>query len=151
MSPFPSPFPVSNGAVTILGGIDNGSIDAFSYNYFFDWDVTEVCSSARLAIVATVLSAEDCNLGTTTSELLANITAYPNPYEQTFRLNIQSNNTSNIEVKVVDMIGRVIDSFIDVPFNKIFNLEIGAKYPSGVYNVLVMQDGKTKTLQVIKE
>lgn len=151
VSPFPSPFPVSNGAVTILGGIDNGSIDTFSYNYFFDWDVTEVCSSARVAVVATVLSAEDCNLGTATSELLANITAYPNPYEQTFRLNIQSNNTSNIDVKVVDMIGRVIDSFIDVPFNKIFNLEIGAKYPSGVYNVLVMQDGKTKTLQVIKE
>ncbi|WP_396195187.1 T9SS type A sorting domain-containing protein [Flavobacterium sp.] len=149
VSPFPTPFPVNNGPVSIVGGIDNGFVDTYSYYYFFNWDITEVCSSARVAVTAKVQTADDCGLGTTTNSSLSRVVAYPNPYNQSFRLDIQTNNTADITVKVYDMIGRLIENQT-VGFNDLIALEIGNGFPSGIYNVLVTQEGKTKTLQVIK-
>jgi hypothetical protein len=149
VSPFPTPFPVNNGPVSIVGGIDNGFVDTNSYYYFFNWDITEVCSSARVAVTATVQTADDCGLGTTTNSSLSRVVAYPNPYNQSFRLDIQTNNTADVTVKVYDMIGRLIENQ-SVGYNYLIALEIGNGFPSGIYNVLVTQEGKTKSLQVIK-
>nr|MBP6558434.1 T9SS type A sorting domain-containing protein [Flavobacterium sp.] len=149
VSPFPSPFPVANGAVTITGGIDNGFVDTYSYYYFFNWDITEVCSSARIAVTATVQTAEECGLSTPTSTLLSRVVAYPNPYTQSFKIDIQTNNMADVTVKVYDMIGRLLEQKT-VSFNQLSNVEIGHSYPSGIYNVAVTQEGKLKTLQVIK-
>ena len=152
VSPFPSPFPITNDVVSIIGGIDNGFVDTYSYNYFFDWEITEICSSARIAVTATVLSVADCNLGTSfISESLIGVIAYPNPYMETFKLNIQTNNNSNVDIKVYDMIGRLIEHYNEVRINEVSNLEIGIGYPTGVYNILVKQEEKTKSLQVIKK
>ncbi len=147
---FPSPYPVTNGAVSIIGGIDNGYIDAYSYNYFFNWDITEVCSSARVPVTATVKTVEECGLGNPSiSQSLARVIAYPNPYSETFKLDIQTNYSADITVKVYDMIGRLIDNK-EVNFNNLSELEIGNGYPSGIYNVMVRQVEKTKTIKVIK-
>ncbi|MFN3969300.1 beta strand repeat-containing protein [Flavobacterium sp.] len=149
VSPFPSPFPVTNGAVSIIGGIDNGFVDTYSYYYFFNWDITEVCSSARIAVTATVQTADDCGLGNPTSQLLSRVVAYPNPYSQSFKLDIQTNNDADIVIKVYDMIGRLIENQT-VGYNDLSQVEIGNGYPSGIYNVSITQEGKAKTLQVIK-
>jgi hypothetical protein len=150
LSPFPSPFPVSNGAVTIIGGYEYDAIDTYNYNFFFDWDVTEVCSSARIPVIATVQTAEECDLGNpAVSESLAKIVAYPNPYNTAFKLAIQTNSASDIGIKVYDMVGRLLEHR-NVSFTDLSNVEIGTGYPSGIYNVMVLQEGKTKTLQVIK-
>ncbi len=76
VSLFPSPFPIANGAVSITGGIDFGFVDAYSYNYFFNWDINEVCSSARVPVTATVLSIEECNIGNTIVNLKLFIEGY---------------------------------------------------------------------------
>ncbi|NNT72607.1 T9SS type A sorting domain-containing protein [Flavobacterium sp. IMCC34852] len=149
VSPFPSPFPVTNGAVSIIGGINNGFVDTYSYYYFFNWDITEVCSSARVAVVATVQTADDCGLGTAPNSSLSRVVAYPNPYSQTFKLDIQTNNTADVVIKVYDMIGRLIENQT-VGYNDLSQLEIGNGYPSGIYNVSITQEGKAKTLRVIK-
>lgn len=144
---FPSPFPMTTGAVTIIGGIDNGFIDDGSYNFFYDWDTTEVCSSARIPVIATV----DCDLGTATNaQSLSNIVAYPNPYTGTFKLNIVTNNNANVRVSVYDMIGRLIEQR-EATLNEIPQMEIGNGYPSGVYNVVVTQENNIKALHVIKK
>lgn len=150
VSPFPNPFPVTNGAVSIIGGIDNGFVDTYSYYYFFNWDITEVCSSARVAVTATVQTAEDCGLGNPTSQLLSRVVAYPNPYNQTFKLDIQTNNNADVIIKVYDMVGRLIENQT-VGYNDLSQVEIGYGYPSGIYNVSVTQEGKAKTLRVIKK
>lgn len=152
VSPFPSPFPITNGAVTITGGIDNGFVDTLSYNYFFDWDITEICSSAREAVTATVLTAEECNLGiASNSDSLASIFAAPNPYNDTFKLSIQSSTLSDVDIKMYDMIGRLIQNYSNVPYNEVANLELGSELPSGIYTILVKQDDKSKSIQVIKK
>jgi hypothetical protein len=150
-SPYPNPFPIITGAVTITGGIDNGYVDTYNYNYFYDWAITEVCSSARVPVTATVQTAAECGLGAfSVSESLSKVTAYPNPYTKTFKLNIQTNNTATIVIKVYDMIGRLIESK-EITLNELPNLEIGNGYPSGIYNVIVKQEGKTKSIQIIKK
>lgn len=148
-SPFPNPFPVNTGAVSIVGGYAYGDIDTYSYYFFFDWNVTEICSSARVAVTATVQTAEECDLGNPTSQLLSRVVAYPNPYSSTFKLDIQTNNAADVAIKVYDMVGRLIE-YRTVGHNELSTVEIGNGYPSGIYNVSVTQEGKAKTLQVVK-
>ncbi|QBZ98924.1 T9SS type A sorting domain-containing protein [Flavobacterium sangjuense] len=151
VSPFPSPFPVTNGPVSITGGMDNGFLSDYSYYFFFDWDITEVCSSARVAVTATVQTAEECDLGVNPiANLLTKVVAYPNPYSNTFKLAIQTNNTADVDVKVYDMLGRILEHKV-TGFEKLSQMEIGSGYPSGVYNVVVTQENKTKALHVIKK
>ena len=150
VNPFPSPFPLTNGAVSIIGGIDFGFVDTFSYYYFFNWDITEICSSARIPVIATVQTAAECGLGNPSiAESLSRVVAYPNPYNDTFKLDIQTNNASDVEIKVYDMMGRLIENR-NVEYNQLSSVEIGNGYPTGVYNVLVKQEGQSKTLHVIK-
>lgn len=147
---FPNPFPITTGAVSILGGIEYGVVDTYNYHYFYDWDITEVCSSARVAVTATVQTAEECGLGTNLlTESLSKVFAYPNPYTQTFKLDIQTNSTSPITVKVFDMVGRLIEKYT-IYIADLSHVEIGSNYPSGVYNVVVKQEGNVEMLRVIK-
>jgi hypothetical protein len=150
-SPFPNPFPITAGAVSIIGDINNGTVDTYNYNFFFDWDVTEVCSSARVPVIATVQTAEECGLGITpVSDSLSHVIAYPNPYAGTFKLKVVTNNTSDIQVKVYDMIGRLLENR-ETGLEQLAQMEIGNGYPSGVYNVVITQENNTKTLHVIKQ
>jgi len=147
-NPFPNPFPLSNGPVTIIGGIDNGYVDTYSYNYFYNWDITEVCSSARVPVTATVVN--DCDLLVpTVSPLMTSVVAYPNPYTQAFKLDITTPSSASVGIKVYDMIGRLIENRT-VSFSDLSQVDIGNHFPSGIYNVVVQQEGKTKTVQVIK-
>jgi formylmethanofuran dehydrogenase subunit C len=144
---FPSPFPMVTGAVSVIGGIDNGYVDDASYNYFYNWDVTEVCSSARIAVTATVY----CDLGiSANSESLSKVICYPNPYMGTFKLKIVTNSNETIQVKVYDMIGRLIEQR-ESGLEELSQMELGNGYPSGVYNVVISQENSIKMLHVIKE
>ena len=75
-----------------------------------------------------------------------NAIAYPNPSSGVFNIKIQSSYKEETEVKVLDMTGRLIEQF------KIQSdsVELGSRYPSGIYNVIVNQGGKFKILQIIK-
>jgi hypothetical protein len=143
---WPNPYPITTGAVSILGGISDGFIDESYYNYFYNWDVTEVCSSARVPVVATV----DCDLANPASEFLRSVVAYPNPYSGTFKLKVVTNSTSAIQVKVYDMLGRLIEQQVSSS-DQISQMEMGNSYPSGIYNVVVTQENNAKALRVIKE
>ena len=75
--------------------------------------------------------------------------AYPNPYAESFMLDVKTATEEVIEVRVYDMLGKLVeDRKVDV--NSIASLEIGSRYPSGVYNVIVSQGESIKTLRVIK-
>ncbi|NMH25301.1 beta strand repeat-containing protein [Flavobacterium solisilvae] len=147
---FPNPYPITTGAVSILGGYQDDAIDTYYYNYFYDWNITEVCSSARVAVVATV-ETTDCDLSNPSiSDNLTKVIAYPNPYANGFNLDIASNNSSDISVKVYDMLGRLIENK-EVNFDNLKTTTFGNGYPTGVYNVIVTQENHSKTLRVVKQ
>ena len=78
------------------------------------------------------------------------VLAYPNPSSTNFNLDITSSSAKNVEVKVYDMIGKLINK-MEVSPSKVAGLQIGDRYPSGVYNVIVSQGTEVKTLRVIKQ
>jgi hypothetical protein len=75
--------------------------------------------------------------------------AYPNPFAENFKLDVKTNSESNIQVRVYDMIGKLVEDKM-INASDIQNFELGNQYPSGVYNVIVSQESNTKTLRVIK-
>ena len=95
------------------------------------------CTSARIAPEASVADK-------------FSVVAYPNPSSTNFNLDITSSSAKNVEVKVYDMIGKLINK-MEVSPSKVAGLQIGDQYPSGVYNVIVSQVTEVKTLRVIKE
>jgi hypothetical protein len=75
--------------------------------------------------------------------------AFPNPFTEGFMLDVKSASENTIQVKVYDMLGKLVENR-NVEANEIENLELGANYQSGIYNVIVSQDGNNQTLRVIK-
>ncbi|NUY80651.1 T9SS type A sorting domain-containing protein [Flavobacterium sp. MAH-1] len=77
------------------------------------------------------------------------VLAYPNPYSNDFRLDLESAEAKAVEVKIYDTTGRLIAAQT-VAADEIENLEWGKNLPSGVYTVSVLQGIHSKTLRVIK-
>ncbi len=75
--------------------------------------------------------------------------AYPNPFAEDFMFNLKTASETTIQIKVYDMLGKQIENR-NVEVSDIENLQLGANYPSGMYNIIVSQENKTQTLRVIK-
>ncbi len=77
------------------------------------------------------------------------VVAYPNPFAENFKLDVKTNNETTIQVRVYDMIGKLVEDKM-INGSNIQNFEFGNHYPSGVYNIVISQESETKTLRVIK-
>jgi hypothetical protein len=75
--------------------------------------------------------------------------AFPNPFAENFNIDVTTSIDENINVKVYDMTGRLLETR-EVKVSEIESLHVGDRYPSGVYNVIVTQGDNVKTLRVIK-
>ena len=76
-------------------------------------------------------------------------TAYPNPFANNFMLDVKSSSSSMVNVKVYDMLGRLIEQK-DANVADMATTTIGERYPSGVYNVVVSQEDNVQTMKVVK-
>ena len=77
------------------------------------------------------------------------VAAFPNPFTADFNIDMTTSSQETVELKVYDMLGKLIESK-QVNVSDLNAEKVGAQYPSGVYNVIVNQDGVAKTLRVIK-
>jgi autotransporter-associated beta strand protein len=77
------------------------------------------------------------------------VKASPNPFASTFRLEMNTSSEQQVDVKVYDMIGKLVESR-QIGVAQFGSLEVGDRYPSGVYNIIVTQGENVKTLRVIK-
>ena len=77
------------------------------------------------------------------------VKAYPNPYTETFNLSLSTSSEDKVSVVVYDMTGRLIERR-EVRPSDMVEQQIGDRYPSGVYNVVVTQGEEVKTVRVIK-
>jgi hypothetical protein len=76
-------------------------------------------------------------------------TAYPNPFDENFSIDVTTSLTETIKVNMYDMTGRLLETREVAP-SEVKALQLGERYPSGVYNVIVTQGENVKTLRVIK-
>ena len=77
------------------------------------------------------------------------VKASPNPFADTFKLDINTSSEDRVEVKVYDMIGKLVEAR-QSSVAEMGTLEVGSRFPSGVYNIVVTQGENVKTLRVIK-
>lgn len=75
--------------------------------------------------------------------------AYPNPFNYGFTIELNSASTSAITVVVYDMLGKKLEHK-EVSTSEINSVSIGSNLTSGVYNVIVSQDGNSESLRMIK-
>jgi hypothetical protein len=78
------------------------------------------------------------------------VIAYPNPFDSAFKLNFTTISTDKVEMKVYDMIGKLVEiSKFDA--TEMINQNTGSNYSSGIYNIILNQGENVKTLRVIKK
>ena len=77
------------------------------------------------------------------------IVAYPNPFSETFSLDITRGTEGAVEVQVYDMIGKLLE-VRSVLATDLTSLKLGNRYPQGVYNIVVTHGELVKTLRVVK-
>ncbi len=75
--------------------------------------------------------------------------AYPNPFTGGFSIGLTTPYSENIQVKIYDMVGRLVESH-EIGLEDLSTAQIGAQYPSGVYNVILRQGDVVRSLRVIK-
>ncbi|MFN3754794.1 T9SS type A sorting domain-containing protein, partial [Flavobacterium sp.] len=99
-------------------------------------------------------SASNCNSSAATPSLISalqrmSIKVYPNPTTNNFNVGLTTVSDGKISLVVYDMLGRLVDTLELDPKNSL-EVQIGDKYPSGIYNVIVTQGADVKTVRVIK-
>ena len=79
-----------------------------------------------------------------------NLKAYPNPSTSQFTVSVQSSNREEkIQVRVMDLNGRVVELFNNLSANQ--TLQIGGSYRPGMYIVEMIQGNERKQLKLIKQ
>ncbi|HEV7331861.1 MAG TPA: T9SS type A sorting domain-containing protein [Flavisolibacter sp.] len=73
------------------------------------------------------------------------VQAFPNPSAGVFRLDIKSKQEDRLQLRVVDVLGRVVEQRANLPVHQV--IEIGGLYPPGLYIVQVVQgSGKAQLM-----
>jgi hypothetical protein len=75
-----------------------------------------------------------------------NVIAHPNPSLNVFTIDIKSS-SNEADIIVYDMVGRMIEK----QHTMSNPVQIGKNYPAGIYNIIVSQGNKAKTVRVIKK
>jgi hypothetical protein len=78
-----------------------------------------------------------------------NAVVYPNPTSDNFQIEVKTDDKSPIYIQIFDLLGRLVE---DKHTNneELQTIQLGASYPSGVYQVLVSQNENIKALKVVK-
>ena len=112
-------------------------------------DVLYNLSYVQGTVLCTITTSPTATRQTNAALAIYEVNAYPNPYADTFKLNVNTSSEDQVGVQVYDMLGRQVEAR-QASVAAITNLEIGSQYPSGVYNIIVTQGSNVKTLRVIK-
>jgi hypothetical protein len=137
-----SPYVFSKGNTTVTAIATNGVAPDASCNFI----VTVVCGPRT----NTITSAE--NRINTESVVIKNklaLSATPNPSDHYFTLSVKSSTPLPFQVRIFDMLGRVVEVRSKVTPNSI--LFIGHNYRPGVYFVEAIQGKQIVTLKLVKQ
>jgi hypothetical protein len=114
------------------------------------YSITGNCNSDSVCATFTLTRAADCKI-TPAAEVRNDMTAkaYPNPFSENFNLDLTTSSVEKVGVAIYDMTGKLIEQR-EINADEVSGLQIGDRYASGVYNVIVTQGSEVKTLRVIK-
>jgi len=134
-----------SGATGTSYTIINPSVGANYYRVI----MSNSCGASVTGTAVTVFYT-NCSAPKTETKTPWMVTAYPNPYNQNFNLSLTTSSNELVGVTIYDMTGKLIEKRQVSP-TEVPQLQVGDRYPSGVYNVVVTQESEVKTLRVIKQ
>ncbi len=77
--------------------------------------------------------------------------AYPNPFNGQFNINLLSYKVNeSVSIRVYDATGKLIEQHAVMPTG-VNELNIGSDYSNGLYNIVITQGSKTKSIKVIRQ
>jgi hypothetical protein len=77
------------------------------------------------------------------------VSLFPNPFDEEFNINLMPLSLDQIELKVYDLLGRIIESQHIKP-SEINSKKVGSSYSPGFYNIFIKQGQQEKMIKVIK-
>lgn len=119
-----------------------------AYNYYGEGPFNKVCTLTVPALNLKPSDSYENSVSKLPNEFKA--IAYPNPFRDSFALNVTTGSQSTVQLAVFDMTGRLLD-IRTVALSALESLAIGENYPAGVYNVVISQDDEMQTIRVIKQ
>lgn len=78
------------------------------------------------------------------------ISAYPNPFADSFKISALSSSDEPVNVQVFDLTGKLLDNVTMQP-QELSSLRLGDRYAAGIYNVVVAQEGQQKLIKIVKQ
>jgi hypothetical protein len=78
------------------------------------------------------------------------VSAYPNPYDTAFNLNLETPSKENVTIAVYNMMGKLVETHQVNPM-EIANLQLGSNFSTGIYNVIVSQGDNSKAVRLIRK
>jgi hypothetical protein len=128
---------------SIPGGPVRGTTYTIRVDVLYNNSYVQGRELCTLTVLPTAVRQADIALN------IYEVEAYPNPYTTAFKLDVNTSSEDEVDIKVYDMLGREVESQ-QVRIADIVDLELGSDYPSGVYNVIVMQGSNVKSIRIIK-
>ncbi len=130
----------------LLGGVTYNKtysikVDAYVNGSWIGYG--SACNVSTPAGPAPRMASQDINTN------MFEVKAFPNPFARHFSLDIQSSSDDLVQVQVYDMIGRALE-VQKATVSELSMKEIGTNYPSGVYNVVVSQGDKVRSVRMVK-
>ena len=114
------------------------------------YSISGTCNSDSVTATFTITrNGNNCKVETGDAKLAMTAKAYPNPYSASFNLELTNSTVEKVGVAIYDMTGKLIEQR-EVNADEVSGLQIGDRFPTGVYNVIVTQGAEVKTLRVIK-
>ncbi len=135
-----SPHVFSKGTTTVTATATNGLLP----NATCSFTVTVVCGNQNSSSPITVVVEEQKE--SKTHQLL--ISARPNPSVDQFALFVKARRSQPVTVRIMDMLGRVIETRHGLPADGFINL--GRNYKAGTYVAEVTQSKNRQTIKLIK-
>lgn len=91
----------------------------------------------------------DACLGIHSSESNNEVTVSPNPFDNDFVIDFESEKQELFKIKVYDILGKLVEQRT-INTGEINTQNMGQNYPSGIYNVVITNEDDSKTFKIIK-
>jgi hypothetical protein len=114
------------------------------YNYLNGFILGEASGTTTTTITQVKASAEE-EQGVNALQ----VQALPNPSQHYFSLLIKSNSARPVQLRIVDAVGRIVESRQGIAANS--TVLVGQQYIPGVYYAEVLQDGRRTTVKLVKQ
>jgi hypothetical protein len=125
------------------------AIDAANNSTSCSFNVTVTSTNAKCIVSPPVVASKVADI-VTFQPVISSLTlqAFPNPTKNYFNLSIKSNSKDNVDIRVLDISGKLIQHIVG-PVDQIYHF--GERFAKGMYLVEVIQNAQRGVVKILKE